>query len=219
MKKTVTTFFLAVLACMTGMSAWALEPNNEGVYEIANGEDLMAFSALVNGGQPAANAVLTDDIEMTGIMDFVPIGNDANRYRGTFDGQGHRIQGLKIKAQQFCGVFGIVTGGAVIKNFILDKSSSIEGTEDAGIVGGTRGAGKVTLQCLGNEANITLKSTNGGGILGDNEDTQATIFIERCYYVGKIESSGNSAAICGWIGVGGTIYDTYSISDIDEYES
>ena len=219
MRKYFTHLCLSLLASMISTTAWALEPNSDGIYEIANKDDLVAFSALVNGGQANINAVLTADIDMSDVNGYVPIGNDANRYCGTFDGQGHRIMSLKIKGEQFLGVFGIVTGGAVIKNFILDENSAIEGTEDAGLVGSTRGSGKVTLQCLGNEADITIKGTNAGGILGDNDDTQATIYMERCFYTGDIESAGNSATMCGWIGLGGTIYDSYSIASVEGYES
>jgi len=86
MRKYFTHLCLSLLASMISTTAWALEPNSDGIYEIANKDDLVAFSALVNGGQANINAVLTADIDMSDVNGYVPIGNDANRYCGTFDG-------------------------------------------------------------------------------------------------------------------------------------
>ena len=65
MKRNIIRMLLAVLTCATAtMSAWALEPNVQGVYELSSVDDLTAFSALVNGGQTNINAVFTQDINI-----------------------------------------------------------------------------------------------------------------------------------------------------------
>ena len=59
MKRTSTLILiLMALMCLWGANAWALE-EKDGVYQIGNGEDLVAFSELVNNGETSANAVLT----------------------------------------------------------------------------------------------------------------------------------------------------------------
>ena len=73
-----------------GSSAWALD-QKDGVYQIGSLEDYLAFASLVNtpadkGGNPAANAVLTADIDLG--TDVTMIGTTApDYYQGTFDGQ------------------------------------------------------------------------------------------------------------------------------------
>lgn len=66
-------------------------------------------------------------IDMEGIT-MTPIGSsEVNSFRGTFDGQGHVISNLVISGESNIGLFGYVTGGAYVKNFILDSSYSISG--------------------------------------------------------------------------------------------
>ena len=91
------SFFVVALAFLLGVTgAWALD-EVDGVYQINTGEDLVAFSELVNGGQNQAQAVMNADIDMTGYSEqFMPIGSDEFKYSGTFDGQGHTISNLKI---------------------------------------------------------------------------------------------------------------------------
>ena len=72
---------------------WALNQVG-GVYQIGTAQDLVDFAALVNGGTTGANAVLTDDIDMTGIEWNNPIGTASPYYSGHFDGQGYTISNL-----------------------------------------------------------------------------------------------------------------------------
>ena len=123
------SFLLSALMCVFGTSAWALEKDADGIYQIGTAEDLVAFSELVNGGEITANAVLTADIDMTASSAaFQPIGKESAMYSGTFDGQGHRIKNLNISIpHDFVGVFGLIQSPATIKNFVLDESCTIDG--------------------------------------------------------------------------------------------
>ncbi|MBR0543147.1 MAG: hypothetical protein IIW98_01650, partial [Bacteroidaceae bacterium] len=71
MKKLLFTLLLAVAV----QPSWALIQEN-GVYKISTAQDLVDFATLVNGGTGNANAVLTTDIDMTGITSWTPIGQD-----------------------------------------------------------------------------------------------------------------------------------------------
>ena len=89
---------------ITGQSAHSatdLVQNEDGFYLINNASDLVAFSDLVNGGEYSANALLTDDIDMSDYENFTPIGTYSDSYdkmyMGQFDGQGHKISHLTIK--------------------------------------------------------------------------------------------------------------------------
>lgn len=69
MKKLLFTLLLAAAV----QPGWALSQEN-GVYKISTAQDLVDFATLVNGGTGNANAVLTTDIDMTGITSWTPIG-------------------------------------------------------------------------------------------------------------------------------------------------
>ena len=112
---------LHLLAAMflVGLSAHAdveLTQDENGNYLIGTPEELMAFDNLVNTGERGAKALLTQDIDMTGVEDFEPIGTYINNsdlekigisypeitnfsYQGTFDGQGFVIKNLSIEME------------------------------------------------------------------------------------------------------------------------
>ena len=86
---------LCVAAFMMPQSAFAEIEAIDGVYQLGSAQDLVEFATLVNGGETAANAVLTTDINMDGV-EFTPIGNVNAKYNGKFDGQNHVISNLVI---------------------------------------------------------------------------------------------------------------------------
>ena len=74
MKKNLLIVFLTCLACLTGsQKAFALGQDGDGVYQIGNAQDLVEFSNLVASGNGGINAVLTADIDMSGVT-YQPAG-------------------------------------------------------------------------------------------------------------------------------------------------
>ena len=127
----------------------ALEPADDGVYQIGTAEELRAFAEKVNDGETTANAVLTADIDLNPGFTFkedgsysgpdgekphqwIPIGNEDHLYTGTFNGAGHTISGLYIDSNADCqGLFGYVSGSGKIEKL------SVSGTVSGGMyVGG-----------------------------------------------------------------------------------
>ena len=104
-----------------------LKPAEDGFYEISDGVQLEWFSGLVNTGKNDVSARLMKDIDMDGI-DHTPIAKNADlRWRGTFDGQGHRILNLVINrpTESVQGLFGYLRGNSdsntCIRNLIIDN--------------------------------------------------------------------------------------------------
>ena len=191
----------------------------DSTYYISNAEELMAFAYAVSKGANGSNAYLTADIDMTGYSSsYTPIGTETKPYMGTFDGRGFRIKNLKIKGGNGFGVFGTVTGGATIKNLVLDSSSSITGGAYIGIVGVSSGTGLITLSCVGNEANITGSAQNAAGIIGCNMGSSCEFFISDCYNTGTITGGYESASICGWIGSNGMMQNCWNIGTVTGYD-
>lgn len=88
MKKKLLDMCLLAIMMVLGTSAYALD-KKDGVYQIGSAEDYFAFVELVNGGERAANAILTADIDL-GTYN-TKIGKNGNGYLGIFDGAGHAI--------------------------------------------------------------------------------------------------------------------------------
>ncbi len=217
-------FLLTALMCVLGTSAWALEKDADGIYQIGTAEDLVAFSELVNGGEGTASARLTADIDMTGYNEFFqPIGTEGSLYSGTFDGQGHRIKNLNISIARDCvGVFGMIQSPAVIKNFVLDESCTIEGLGHyCAIIGQARGAnGPIYMENLGMEGTIHLTGWNGAGIIGNNNNDAAKFNMKNCYVTGTVTPDGGySGALTGWAGGNGVFENCWVIGQVSGTDS
>lgn len=114
------------------------------VYEIGSIAQWNAFTTLVNYGVDrfeGKKVVLTADLDFSEVENYIPVGNnpakgdtdiihwgdsytltDVAYFAGTFDGQGHRISGVKETfTNGHTGLFG-VTYGAEIKNLRLEAS-------------------------------------------------------------------------------------------------
>lgn len=177
----------------------------DGVYEIANAGNLCAFSDFVAAGNGDIAGRLIADIDLTGVA-YTPIGKDAAKYWGTFDGQMHRIKGMSITGSGLNerGLFAVVAGGTTVKGVIIDASCNINGDGKlAGIIGAANTSNHgswVNIINCGNEADITGTAANCAGLLGCNYDGGLKVRIENCYNTGNIAGSKENAAFSGWLG-------------------
>ena len=214
MKKNLLMVLLACLAWLTGsQKACALGQDGNGVYQIGNAQDLVEFSNLVASGNGGINAVLTADIDMTGVS-YQPAGTVSSPYRGTFDGQQHFINNLTIDMPEveYVGLFGVLNGGAYIKNVIIGQSCVITGSAFVGgIAGGTNGGGSVTFENCGNMGAVGAVNQNAAGICGVSMGSACGIVLKNCFNTGGISGDRECAALCGWVGdKGSTITNCYN---------
>ncbi len=205
MKLNFKSVLAVAIGWLSGTCAFALD-QVDGVYQIASATDLVEFAAVVNGGENGANAVLTADIDMNGVA-WTPIGNSDNRYKGTFDGQFHTIDNLKYEsAEERIGIFGVVDGGCVIKNFIAGPGNEIRGTHKVGgIIGCSDGSGWVTLENVGHEGYVYGSGNNVCAIIGVVMNGGPATRITNCYNMGNVSGGGESAIIAGWFGGHGSV--------------
>ena len=221
MKKNLLITLLCAVGALWSNEAQALE-QKDGVYQIATAQDLVDFSAIVAGGEQAANAVLTANIDMTSVEGFTPIGSVSTPYKGTFDGQEHIISNLYINLpeQEYVGLFGVLNNGAYIKNVVMDELCEINGKcFVGGIAGGTNGGGTVTFENCGNAGMVGAQEQNAAGIIGVSMGSQCGIRLIRCFNVGGVAGARESAALCGWVGDNGSVitncYNAGWVSGVD----
>ncbi|MCI6580749.1 MAG: hypothetical protein MSH15_01955, partial [Oscillospiraceae bacterium] len=212
------------------------------VYEIGNAGQLYWFAGLVNGtltdGTPqnqSANAVLTADIDLSGMDNWTPIGNETNQYTGTFDGRNHTIKDMSITKQgNNSGLFGYIANAA-IKNITISGKITIIAesyTEGYGSIAG-RMDNSTVINCH-SSVNITITEDSAidttknncighiGGIVGKMHEENSA--ISDCSYSGTIELNDRpvnvAAGIAGYAfysavpitncNFTGTIHSTYS---------
>ena len=197
---------MIALACFLtfGNSAWALE-QTDGIYQIATAADLIEFAGIVNNGENNANATLTADIDMTN-QSWTPIGNNEHRYTGTFDGQYHMIDNLKYEGGENAGIFGVVDGGCVLKDFVAGPGNKISGTDKVGgLIGRSEGSGWVTLENVGHEGYVYATGANAAAIIGVVMNGGPATRITNCYNMGNVRGENESAIITGWFGGHGSV--------------
>ncbi len=146
---------------------------------------------------------------------WTPIGggeqSDNHRpFRGTFDGQGHTINGLYIKSDGlYLGLFGVMAsdGTATVKNLKLTNSyfestrtdalpSELEGL--GSIVG--QGAGK--LHTIYTDTILKNATRNTGGIIGNLRQNDAFLDMTNCWYNGKITGTQWIGGLLGFVSSG-----------------
>ena len=208
MKKRLLYGLLLLFACISGsVRVWALEPDDNGVYQIGTAQDLMDFAALVNNGQYGAKAVLTADITLIEPW-TAPIGvitGDENgavgpgAYAGTFDGQGHKISGFNAESTGLghVGLFGDANG-ATIKNFSIEGALTVTGGHGSGVIA-------YLTNCIIDNVHSALaidvpveKVCHVGGVAGSSRGGSV---ISNCTFSGAIAiASGSTDCFAGIVG-------------------
>ncbi len=182
-------------ALIVSAPAFALTPDGNGLYRISNATELEEFAAIVNDGNNTANAVLTADIDMDGVVHTVIGNTKETRYKGTFDGRFHTISCLNMEVDggTNLALFGYVGAGAKISNMIMDDLCTFFGEDKcAAFVGQCCDSeeGTAEFTCLGNAAAVHAYSADTGkgrasALVGPSDGNVAYKFL-NCYNVGEI---------------------------------
>ncbi|HBC92512.1 MAG TPA: hypothetical protein DCZ10_06300 [Pelotomaculum sp.] len=157
----------------------------DDIYILSAPDHLIWFADHVNaGGNVSARAKLTGDIDLSGFT-WTPIGTNANKYAGTFDGGGYQIT-LNIAAGSTAnqGLFGYVAG-ATVKNLTTAGSVATTGSYAAGLVARAEG---VTIQNCVNKATVS-GNQYVAGLLGNSSANTAT--VTGSSNEGAINAAGN----------------------------
>ena len=237
MKKT-KLFSLALLAAawLAGGSAqaWDEPAQIDGVYQIGTASELEWFAEWVNSTSaenPTRNtacAVLTNNIDMTGVS-HTPIGpNETFKYDGTFDGQHYVISNMIIDLpeQENVGLFGWVRGNAIIKNITIDETCSIKGKNRvAAFIGCNQTVADKKLSILNcvNKAPIHAYTGVAAGIVAAGASQYPFFKIHNCVNTGKVTTDGNNytAAFHGWNnseGGNAQVWSCYNIGELNKIE-
>ena len=166
--------------------------------EIASANGMVEFANRVDAGETSLCAKLTKDINLSSVNNrLVPIGREDSPYRGTFDGQKHKITGLKMDIEgNRQGLFGSIMN-AQIKNFSIDGSITYYGGTGVGVIGWSEGG---TIRNVHSSLNITINSDDShhiGGICGSMRTGTKAI---GCSFSGKITDTANTIDCIGGIG-------------------
>ena len=189
MKKVLATILALVMALGLTTTVWATEGGTEGgaVAEMGgtNYDDLhTALEAAKNGG----TVKLLRDVELTGT--WAPVGTSSEPFKGTFDGDGHKITGLKITSGSYIGLFGYVGEGAEIKNVNL-VGANVFGVKRVGaLIGQIKGNATVSNCTVDSTSHVTGSDSNTGGLIGEAAGT-ITVTLENLINNASVTNTEN----------------------------
>jgi hypothetical protein len=156
-------------------STQAVYSKGQGVGATINIGSAADFQAFVTAAasDPSTNAVVTADIDLTGIT-WTPIGKPpARAYTGIFDGGGYQIEIDITGTSSFVGIFGVNNG--TIRNFYVIGDITVTSQDKAaidyvGVVAYNDINGTVSRVITGANIYTTTPDTvyNVGGITGFN---------------------------------------------------
>ena len=181
---------------------------------VDSGKVLAALANKVNTGSSYDDYTikLTKNLDLNG-NEWTPIGQkNGNKFKGTFDGQGYVVTGLKISEAKEAAFDGYVaffggTDGATIKN--LTVAGSVTGKEAAGIVG--KGV-NTTLENCHNKATITATESKAAGIVASLDKGT----LKNCTNSGAITTKGAwpAAGIVAWCNPNAAIENCQNFGDV-----
>ena len=208
-------------------------------YKIGTAAELYWFAQTVNEGDYDANAELTNDITINeDVLDengnlitgktftqWTPIGNNSNRYTGTFDGNDKTISGLYYSGNNasgnvYAGLFGCVGSDGEVKNVkVADSNIRVTVTTDQNqlFVGGVCASNYGTITNCSNAGTVTgqggtvegFPPASVGGVCGLNGGTITNCSntgsvsgyyaggVCRLNYNGTITNCSNSGSVSG----------------------
>ena len=221
-------------------------------YIITKAEELAWFRDQVNNGKTKICAKIANDVEVIDMskvchaadaskkieeLSWVPIGNDAKKYQGTFDGNCKTITNLyinAIKENMGIGFFGY-TLQSKIKNLTFENANVTNTYSHTGVLVGYAGYGS-TLQNIKISNTCQMKGgTFTGGIAGllDGNAYNCVNYatVQGTQYIGGLcgdySRTGNSMTACAnygnvtasSLGVGGLVgnFDSGTIQDCANY--
>lgn len=171
------------------------------------GEDSISGCNSTTNAACDAHFILNNDIDLEG-ESFTPIGDDINRYSGTFDCAGKSISNLSIDlpTTSKVGLFSSTTSPANINNCTLNDAV-VRGQDSTGTLVGSADGLSVS--------NITISNTvvSGarfvGGLLGFAGASMSNISVS-----GEVTASSRSAGgITGHMS-GGSLSDSHSSANV-----
>lgn len=139
----------------------------ENPFEISTAEQLYNFSEFVNSGNSLKNKYveLTNDIDMSSIKNFKPIGFEVNpfQFKGIFNGNGYAIKNLEIRRNDYSlfdenylkydiALFGKL--GGKVENLIVEDSV-FDGYCTAVFVRSSVNDKQLIINCLSRNNKIT----------------------------------------------------------------
>ena len=201
-----------------------LEVNPHGTLYILNETQLRALAEYVNNGNDCEGKqiILLNDIEVDSTIEWIPIGNKDNPFKGKFDGREHKISGINFNRNDKLyseitniGLFGYVDGATIQNITIANSKFDVPSDKSSDILYDSKDFQEVydyvyegTYESLGAIVGFNNKGTV------KNCTVDSDVYITGMRFVGgvvgnnnggSIENCTNKATVTAFSNVGGIV--------------
>ena len=209
--------------------------------EISTVEDLYMINFDLAGNYKLMNDIdLSEATAEGGEWDYLgngwePIGSNSiygsTSFKGTFDGNGYEIKGMRIDVKSLPSGTGTVYVGLFANNNGTIKNLTVSGSVSAGsnirvnYAGAIAGYNTGTIEACCNKAEITMPYGRFvSGIAGVTYDPGK---VRQCYNTGSISAANNSSngtyasgiSFCDYNGIVSDCYNTGNITASNTYNA
>ena len=157
--------------------------------------DYKSFYSLVNSGKDFSGKTvyLMKDLNFEKETNIEPIGNNTNKFAGTFKGNGNTISNVTINGNDYVGLFGYLNNGTIEGINVENININATGDNVGGLVGyiNDGNINEVTLY-----GNITATGDNVGSLVGYNNNT--TNKITSILVNSNVTGNNNVGGIAGY---------------------
>lgn len=176
----------SICPSLTALAVGTVPSVEGGVYQISNADELLWFANAVNSGSQSIKGKLTADIQLPDDVMWTPIGSYNVPFKGTFDGDGHTVSGVRVDTTDTCaGFFGRV---------VIDR----EATEDIPEVMNSEFVMQHSVTSIKN-LKITNSTVKGGYYVGGIVGYAENLGISDCSFSGDVIATENSiGGVVGW---------------------
>ena len=148
---------------------------------------------------------LANDIDLSTYGEWTPIGNSTNNFKGNFDGNGHKITGIKVGPSKYAntpyvGLFGCISG-ATITNLGVSAEIYSSGS-NIGCLAGAATSSTIT-NCY-SDSQLNCSGSNVGGLLGNTNASN----IRGCHVSGTVAGLSNIGGLIGYM-YNSNMYNSY----------
>lgn len=157
-----------------------------------------------------AHYILMNDISLNGYTNFIPIGTSTTAFKGTLDGNGFKVRGLKVNRNAiYTGLFGYIENATIKKLGVVDANVSSQSSNYSGIITGYMTGTSLIDQCY--STGVLNGQYGQGGICGWHGGG----LISNCWSNASLTSLGRVGGIVGHIvSASGSVATSYAYSPI-----
>ena len=188
------------------------DPDDMDVTNITSREQLAWLISMVNGSNGAtANNFSGQTININADLNmeeyiWVPIGTDQTPFKGTFEGNGHIITGIRTPlVNNDAGLMGY-TEGATVQDVIVNVNFTGNSINQGAIIGEMNGGTLCNAEAAGT-MNGSENTVNMGGLVG----LVSAGTVHSSFAVNDMIATEETTIVGGLVGTnGGNLYNSYA---------